>query len=153
MLAAYGIKDRRVWVADSFTGLAPPNPQEFPADAGSQLHEIPLLSISLEDVKRNFSKYGMLDEQVVFLRGWFKDTLPAAPIEQLAILRLDGDLYESTIQALNTLYRKVSRGGFIIVDDYALVGCRKAIDDFRIQHEIADAIENIDGTAVYWRKN
>jgi hypothetical protein len=152
LLAAYGIKDRRVWVADSFAGLPPPNPHAFPADSGSQLHEIGLLAVSLEDVKDNFSRYGLLDEQVVFLKGWFKDTLPTAPIERLSIFRLDGDLYESTTQGLNALYHKVSPGGFVIVDDYALGGCRKAVEDFRRQHEVAEQLRDIDGTAVYWRK-
>jgi hypothetical protein len=152
VLAAYGINDRRVWVADSFAGLPPPNPHAFPADTGSQLHRIDLLSVSLEQVKENFSKYGMLDEQVVFLKGWFKDTLPVAPIDRLAILRLDGDLYESTIQALDALYRRVSPGGFVIIDDYGLAGCRKAVEDFRAQHEISENIQNVDGSAIYWRK-
>jgi Macrocin-O-methyltransferase (TylF) len=153
LLAAYGVNDRRVWVADSFEGLPPPDPHAFPVDSGSRLHEIGLLAVPLEQVKENFSKYGMLDEQVVFLKGWFRDTLPIAPIDRLSILRLDGDLYESTIQALDALYGKVLPGGFVIVDDYALEGCRKAVEDFRSQHKISESINNIDGTAMYWRKS
>jgi Macrocin-O-methyltransferase (TylF) len=152
VLAVYGVTDRRVWVADSFDGLPPPNPDQFPADTGSGLHNIRLLAVSLDEVKSNFAKYGMLDDQVLFLKGWFKDTLPTAPIERLALLRLDGDMYESTIQALDALYRKVSRGGFVIVDDYTLPGCRAAIEDFRARHGIADAIEGIDELSVFWQK-
>jgi O-methyltransferase/8-demethyl-8-(2,3-dimethoxy-alpha-L-rhamnosyl)tetracenomycin-C 4'-O-methyltransferase len=152
LLAAYAIKNRRVWVADSFAGLPAPNPKEFPADAGSQLHKIPVLAVSLEDVKKNFAKYDMLDNQVVFLKGWFKDTLPTAPIDELAILRLDGDLYESTIQVLDALYNKVSIGGFVIIDDYTLPGCRKAVEDFRTRHGIVDAVRDIDGFSMFWRK-
>jgi Macrocin-O-methyltransferase (TylF) len=152
VLAAYGVTGRRVWVADSFEGLPPPNPANYPADAGSWLDQIQLLAVSLEEVKENFSKYGMLDEQVVFLKGFFKDTLAAAPIERIAILRLDGDMYESTIQALDALYQKVSAGGFVIVDDYALAGCRKAVEDFRERNAIAKHLHEIDKTAVYWRK-
>ena len=95
----------------------------------------------------------MLDEKVVFLNVWFKDTLPHAPIEKLAILRLDGDMYESTIQALDTLYPKLSPGGFVIIDDYILIPCRKAVDDFRARNGIADIVEDIDGIALFWRKN
>ena len=74
------------------------------------------------------------------------------PIEQLAILRLDGDLYESTMDALVPLYEKVSPGGFVIVDDYgAWEPCRKAVDDFRAQHGITDEIVEVDWTGVYWR--
>jgi O-methyltransferase len=152
LLMAHGITDRRVWVADSFGGLPPPNPERYPADAGSNLHKIGLIAVPLEEVKKNFAKYNMLDEQVVFLNGWFKDTLPNAPIEKLAILRLDGDMYESTIQALDSLYPKLSPGGFVIIDDYILLACRKAVDDFRARNGIADIVEDIDGIASFWRK-
>ena len=89
------------------------------------LHSYPALAVSIETVRANFARYDLLDEQVVFLQGWFRDTLPTAPIEKLAILRLDGDLYESTMDALRALYDKVSAGGFVIVDDYgAFPNCR-----------------------------
>ena len=152
LLMAYDVTDRRVWVANSFAGLPPPNPERYPANSGSNLHKIGLIAVSLEEVKRNFTKYNMLDEQVVFLNGWFRDTLPHAPIEKLAILRLDGDMYESTIQALDSLYPKLSPGGFVIIDDYILIPCRKAVDDFRARNGIADIVEDIDGIASFWRK-
>lgn len=152
LLMAYDVTDRRVWVADLFAGLPPPNPERYPADSGSNLHKIGLIAVSLEEVKKNFTKYNMLDEQVVFLNGWFKDTLPHAPIEKLAILRLDGDMYELTIQALDLLYPKLSPGGFVIIDDYILIPCRKAVDDFRARNGIADIVEDIDGIASFWRK-
>ena len=152
LLSVYGIKDRRVWLADFFDGLPPPNPASYPADAKSNLYKIRLIAVALEEVKNNFSKYNMLDEQVLFLKGWFKDTLPTAPVERLAILRLDGDMYESTIQALDSLYHKLSAGGFIIIDDYILPACRKAVDDFRDRNRITDVVENIDGIGSFWRK-
>ena len=68
------------------------------------------------------------------------------------MLRLDGDLYESTIDALQPLYPKVSPGGFVIVDDYNLPMCRKAIHDFRNQLGIRDGIIPIDDAGVCWRK-
>ena len=105
-------------------------------------------------MKENFAKYGLLDERVVFLKGWFKDTLPAAPVERLAVLRLDGDMYESTMDALTALYDKVSAGGYVIIDDYGCIeGCRKAVHDFRDARGIADKIVDIDGWGVYWRKS
>ena len=152
ILAVYGMTDRRVWVADLFEGLPPPSP-EYPADTGSALHQIPMLAVSLEEVKANFAKYNMLDDQVKFLQGWFKDTLPTAPIEKLAILRLDGDLYELTMQVLQSLYHKVSPGGFVIIDDYyAVAGCRQAVEDFRAHNTITDVLEDIDGRATFWHK-
>jgi len=152
VLQAYGVTDRRVFAADSFEGLPKPNPEHYPADAGDLHHTFEELAVSLQQVKANFASYGLLDEQVVFLKGWFKDTLPSAPIEKLAILRIDGDMYESTMEALQHLYDKVAPGGFIIVDDYGcVVGCQQAVDDFRRARNISDPIINIDGWGIFWR--
>jgi glycosyltransferase involved in cell wall biosynthesis len=152
ILKAHGIIDRIVWAADSFAGLPPPDPRRFPADRGDVHHTFATLAVSLDEVRDNFSRYGLLDERVKFLPGWFKETLPQAPIKQLALLRLDGDMYESTIQTMDALYAKVSPGGIVIVDDYVLRPCRQAIDDYRAQHAITAKLEAIDGAAVYWRK-
>ena len=153
VLSAYRIRDRRVWVADSFKGVPPPDVESYPADRESTYHTFPDLSVSADVVRRNIEKYGLLDNQVVFLEGWFKDTLPRAPIEALALLRLDGDLYESTIVALNSLYGKLSVGGYVIVDDYHVVaGCRQAIDDFLSDRGISPRISEIDGVGVFWQK-
>lgn len=147
-LKAYRITDRTVWVADSFEGLPP---TEYEKDLNLRLDKVDCLAVSLEDVQSNFSKYGLLDEQVRFLKGWFKDTLPIAPIEQLAILRLDGDWYESTMDALTYLYPKLAIGGYVIIDDYwAVQGCRDAIQDYRLANQIQESIIHIDGAAVYW---
>ena len=100
VLKVHGISDRRVWLADSFEGLPPPDAASFPADVDSTLHTYDQLRVSLEDVQRNFTRYGLLDDQVRFLKGWFRDTLPTAPVTRLALLRLDGDMYESTIITL-----------------------------------------------------
>lgn len=153
VLEAYGVKDRRIWAADSFAGLPPPDEVTYPADAGDKFHTYEELAVPLEQVKRNFERYGLLDDQVVFLKGWFKDTLPGASTGPLAILRLDGDMYESTMEALTHLYDRVSPGGYVIVDDYRVVaGCQKAVDEFRAQRGIDDTIVEIDGVGVYWQK-
>ena len=96
----------------------------------------------------------MLDDRVKFLVGWFKDTLPSAPIDKLAVMRLDGDMYESTVQAIENLYPKLSVGGFCIVDDYVLFPdqAQKAVHDYRAAHGITDEILDIDGSGAYWRK-
>lgn len=151
ILEAYGDADRKVFVADSFAGLPPPDAASFPADTGDIHHTFDPLAISRAEVEDNFRRYGLLDDRVVFLEGWFKDTLPSAPIEQIAVLRLDGDMYESTIQALDALYHKVSYGGFVIVDDYVLPPCAQAISDFRARHGIKSTILPIDGSGVWWR--
>jgi hypothetical protein len=151
VLRAHGVTDRRVYVADSFQGLPAPDPEKYPHDAGDTHHIHPFLAVSQEQVARNFERYGLLDDQVVFLKGWFKDTLPNAGIRALSILRLDGDMYESTLDALNALYPRLSPGGYCIIDDYALPNCRKAVDDYREAHGIAAPMMTIDWTACYWR--
>ena len=101
----------------------------------------------------NFRKYDLLDEQVRFLKGFFSDTLPTAPIEQLAVLRLDGDMYESTMDALVNLYPKLVSGGYIIIDDYGVVPqCEQALMDYRQQHDITTPWRHIDHSAVFWQK-
>jgi hypothetical protein len=151
ILKAHNVTDRTVYVADSFAGLPPPDPDRYPADAGDRHHTYAPLAISLEEVQGNFAKYDLLDSQVVFLKGWFKDTLHRAPIERLAVLRLDGDMYESTMDALVALYGKVSPGGYVIVDDYALPGCQKAIHDFRDRNGVEAPLVAIDSMSVYWK--
>lgn len=152
ILLAHEVTDRKVYVVDSFEGLPPPNPNMYPADKDDLHHTFQALAVSLEDVRRNFDKYGLLDDRVVFLKGWFKDVLPTAPIEQLAVLRLDGDMYESTMDGLVNLYHKLSVGGFIIIDDFALPGCRQAVSDFRVMYDIQEQLYNIDNMGSYWRK-
>lgn len=152
VLAAHGVTDRRVFVADSFEGLPKPDGR-FVADAGDRHHRHAFLAISQEEVEKNFTKFGLLDDQVVFLKGWFKDTLPTAPIERLAVLRLDGDMYASTMDALESLYPKLSTGGYCIIDDYGAVpGCRLAVDEFRVKNGIGSELTEIDWTGRYWKK-
>jgi O-methyltransferase len=151
-LEAYGIRDKSVWVADSFEGLPP---STWPQDQGVDLsaRTVPFLAIGLEEVQALFRRYELLDDQVRFLKGWFRDTLHRAPITQLAILRLDGDLYESTMDALTALYDKVSPGGFVIVDDYYTnPTCLAAIRDFRAARDITTEMIRVDDDAVYWRR-
>ncbi|MCU0285013.1 MAG: TylF/MycF family methyltransferase [Acidobacteria bacterium] len=152
LLKVYQENERLVWVADSFSGLPKPNENVYPQDKGDQHYRWDDLKVSLDTVKQNFAKYGLLDDRVKFLKGWFKDTLPTAPIEKLALLRLDGDIYESTMDALVHLYPKLSPGGFIIIDDFINQSCVKAVHDYREKHHITAEIKKIDWTGVYWEK-
>lgn len=151
VLAAYGVQKRSVWVADSFAGLPAADLSRYPLDALWQ-QGAGMLAVSLETVQANFRRYNLLDEQVRFLPGWFKDTLPSAPISQLAVLRLDGDLYESTLDALTHLYPKLSNGGFVIIDDFHISSCRQAVEDYRTTHAIDEPIEDIDSFGAFWRR-
>ncbi|TCP70695.1 TylF/MycF family methyltransferase [Baia soyae] len=150
-LKSYGITNRKVWVADSFEGLPPPDP-DYPADTHSPFHTMDYLRVSLEEVADNFKKYNLLDDNVCFLKGWFKDTLPTAPIEKIAIARLDGDMYSSTWESLANLYPRVSVGGYIIIDDYDVDQCKAAVHYYRDCIGVHDEIKTIDQNGVYWRK-
>jgi hypothetical protein len=149
---AYGHPERKTWLADSFQGLPVPT---NPADEGYDFSEErqPWLAFGLRAVQDNFRTYDLLSDNVRFLPGWFSETLPNALIEQLALLRIDADLYESTRDALVSLYDKVSPGGYVIIDDYhAFRPCRMAVDEFRNARGIEAPLTRIDWTAVYWQK-
>lgn len=150
-LEALGDRERRVWVADSFQGIPPPDPDVFPEDESAHVLA-GQAAASLEEVRANFARYGLLDDRVTFVEGFFRDTLPGVPVEQLAVLRLDGDLYESTFVALEALYDRVAPGGFVIVDDFALDAARIATEDFRRDRGIDEPLEHVDWTGVFWRK-
>jgi hypothetical protein len=153
VLAANEIHDRRVYAADSFEGLPKPDTKAYPQDKGARYHEYEALAVSVDQVKANFDAYGLLDDQAVFVKGFFSDTLPGLDAGPFALIRLDGDMYESTIVALDALYPKVSPGGFIIVDDYGAVSaCKDAVHHYRQKHGVSDEIHTIDWTGVWWRK-
>lgn len=152
VLEAHGDGTRRVWLADSFQGLPRPNPDEYPADSIDMHYVHPELAVGVDEVTRNFERFGLLDDRVRFLEGWFQDTLATAPVEEIAVLRLDGDMYESTWVALESLYDKVPVGGYVIIDDYGLDQCRAAVDEFRAQRGIVDPLERVDWTGAYWRR-
>jgi hypothetical protein len=153
ILKVLDVTDRKVFVADSFQGLPLPEPGKYPSDFGDVHNEYDFLAVSEKTVRDNFERYGLLDDQVVFLKGFFADTLPDAPIDQLAVLRLDGDMYSSTMDALSALYHRLSPGGFCIIDDYALTPCAEAVEDFRRQHGITEPLKTIDNISKFWRKN
>ena len=160
VLKVLGVEDRNVWVADSFEGLPEPDPEKYPLEAQSFKSDAMTkyynhLAVGQEAVEQNFRAYGMLDDKVKFLKGWFCDTLPTAPIKTLSVMRLDGDYYESTMDALVNLYDKLSPGGYVIIDDYGednWTYCRKAVEDFRGQRGITAPLVRVDKPCSYWRK-
>jgi hypothetical protein len=152
LLKRWDITDRLVWCADSFEGLPVPNALDNKSQELCDFSDRDYLAVSLDQVKANFARFGLLDKQVRFLKGWFCDTLPTAPIERIALLRLDGDLYSSTMDALTNLGHKVSPGGYVIVDDYySWSACRQAVDEYRQREGIYSELIPIDPHAVYWR--
>ena len=148
VLKSNNVVDRCVWVADSFEGLPKPKNKGDGYDLSAVAH----LKVSLDEVQENFRNFDLLDDQVKFLKGWFSDTLPSAGIEKIAILRLDGDMYSSTMDALVNLYPKVCKGGYIIIDDfYSWESCRNAVNDYIKYNNLNASIIRIDDDAAYWR--
>jgi O-methyltransferase len=153
ILKAYGDTARTVWVADSFQGLPKAKPGVWKDDERGHLSDFATLAVSLDQVRANFERYGVLDDRVRFLPGWFHETLPSAPIDRLALLRLDGDMYESTVASIEALYPKLSVGGYCIVDDYySHSGARQAVTEYREKHGIVEPIEQIDWAGGFWRR-
>ena len=164
MKAVLKVRDcdqRKVFVADSFEGLPKPDPELYPAEA--KAHDSKIMkdiyghfAVSLQEVKNNFNRFGLLDDEVHFLKGWFKDTLPCIPAKQLALIRFDGDYYASTMDCLQNLYDKLSPGGYLIVDDYGQddwTYCRQAVDEFRRTRHITEPMIRVDSTCHYWQRS
>jgi hypothetical protein len=173
VLRVHGVTDRTIWLADSFQGFPEPPADAQPPELGTlypdldpdvlaqRLESAAELNArfregtSHEQVRQTFERYGLLDEQVRFLPGWFADTLPSAPVQRLAILRADSDLYDSTYTTLEHLYPKVSPGGYVIIDDYHVIDeCRRAVHDYLKSVGTEDLeLETIDECGAYWRKD
>lgn len=152
---AYGEDERATWLADTFAGVPPPT-HEVDREHELDLTEerVPWMAAGAETVRDNFRTYDLLSGNVRFLPGLFADTLPGAPVERLAILRIDGDLYSSTRDALDALYDRVSDGGWVIVDDYGcLEPCRLAVDEFIAERGLDVELNQVDWTRVCWQKS
>jgi O-methyltransferase len=145
--------NKKVFVCDSFSGLPEPDLEKYPQDIGDTHYSNNILNVSLEEVISNFKLYNLLDENVKFVKGWFSDTLVNnKEISKISILRCDGDMYMSTMDILENLYSKVTENGVIIIDDYCLPNCVKAVSDFRNKEEIKNDIDVIDNCGIFWYK-
>ena len=146
---------RRIWLFDSFEGL--PEPTEKDGDraivyasyrATGALRSIDLNTAAPEDALEAMARLGIDHSRVVIRKGWFQETVPAAAAEigPIAVLRLDGDWYESTKVCLEHLYDLVVPGGFVILDDYdAWEGCRRATDEFLAARDTGASLRPIHG--------
>lgn len=151
-LDSLGADDRTVWVADSFQGLPPPDAGAFPEDRDLDLSYVEFLAVPVEEVRGYFARFGC-DQGVEFVEGFFDQTLPGLRDHRWSVIRLDGDTYEATWVALESLYPGLSVGGYLIIDDYGLIKeCRDAVEDYRREHGITEPIEKIDWNGVRWRR-
>lgn len=154
---------RPLHLFDSFEGLPQPGKQDGEAaaaysegQAGGALTSIHKCEASLAEVRGYLIDRLRLPQKELFFHvGWFQNTVPvvAPQIGPIAVLRLDGDWYESTRICLEHLYPLISPGGALLLDDYyCWAGCRKATDEFRAKQGISTPISRIDREAVFWRK-
>lgn len=145
--------DRRVFVADSFKGLPPADFVSNPDESREPMSEMARLAVPRSAVEENFRRYAVGGDRVVFVEGWFSESLPGLRDRRWSVIRLDGDLYESTMDALVNLYPQLSVGGFVIVDDYwEMDSCRAAVEDFRRSMEIDAPLQRVDQACVMWRR-
>jgi hypothetical protein len=143
---------RKLWLFDSFQGLPPPGKND-----GEKEHAFYFEGWCKGDVDKIEQIFHRLDvpwEQATVIPGWFEVTLERAPIEQIAVLHVDADWYDSVKLVLDKLYDRVVPGGFIVIDDYWVwPGCKKAVDDFLQERQLADVrLQNVGKQAVYFRK-
>jgi O-methyltransferase len=158
-LAHHGL-DRLVWMFDSFEGLPEPSEIDGPkAAAWSKDVTSPRYhdncSADFDEVRAHAARLALSD-RVRIVKGWFDETLPASrdEIGKIALLRIDGDWYDSVQTSLETLFDEVSPGGFVIVDDYYdWDGASRAVHDFLSSRRSAMRIHTTSGRlpCVYMR--
>jgi O-methyltransferase len=158
---------REIHLFDSFQGipLAGPNDDSQPgigkithntnvANVNDLLVTSGVSSCSVAGVQANMRQWGIDQTHLKYHAGWFQYTLPkvASSIEKIAFLRLDGDLYESTKVCLEYLYPKMTSGGFVVIDDYCLTGCRKAVHEYIEKHNLQVTLLPVvnGGGPVFW---
>lgn len=164
-----GAPDKVIYAFDSFAGIPLPSnrddqmpgiaflskaEQKALPDPGKQVLESSGATIvPLKDVVDHLNASTVGIQKVYFVKGWFEETLPEFDCPPISILRLDGDLYHSTYVALKYLYPKVIKGGLVIIDDYALPGCRAAVlDYFGVSVPDITLMHSGESTIAYWER-
>jgi hypothetical protein len=151
------IKERKIYLYDTFEGMSEPTEKDL-AHTGEKAEfllkqnehnkeESVWCLADLADVKRNMALTGIESDQMIFVKGKVEDTIPNTIPEQIALLRLDTDWYESTKHELIHLYPKLIKKGILIIDDYGhWKGCKEAVDEYFAQHKIHLMLNRIDYT-------
>jgi cephalosporin hydroxylase/glycosyltransferase involved in cell wall biosynthesis len=141
-LEAHEVPVTQVWAVDRFLG---------PETAGALAVESNQLA-DLNMVREGFDRFDLLDERVRFLQGEPAETLESAPVEQIALARVDCTQVERPIDALAALYARVAPGGFVLAHGLEAAGAREGLEAFREAHGLTEPVERIDGSALVWRK-
>ena len=152
VLKAHAVEDRSVHVFDSFQGL----PEASTGEDNDSWSKMTFLMVPLQDVQANFEAFGLLDSQTQFHQGFFGASCPEFRKDfmgRLAVIRLDGDMYESTMDILYNVYEMLSVSGYAIIDDYGIDECKKAIAEFMKVNSIEEEIKIVDDYGAYFQKS
>ena len=147
LLAAHEASDRQVIAADSFAGI--PQSEKFKHDTVNTWTD--RWEAGLAEVRAAIARFDLLDDRVELLEGYFADTLPSLAQRELALIRLDSDSFESTETSLVHLYPLLHRGGVVIIDDWHLIGCRIAVDNYRKKNKLSGEVQVTAGNG-WWIK-
>ena len=156
MLAELGVVDRDLYLFDTFEGMSAPGEHDRRArdavgaskllDASTKEAKVWAYS-PLDEVRQNLASTGYPTERVRFVQGKVEDTIPGQAPDQIALLRLDTDWYESTRHELEHLFSRLAVGGVLIIDDYgAWEGARRAVDEFIAGNNVSILLHRIDET-------
>jgi hypothetical protein len=151
VLKAFGWH-RDLWVCDSFAGLPEPKVAEEGGTRWCKLNDF--LAVPKEEVMDSFRRFHLLDDKIHFVQGFFEETMPKMPVKKIAVLRCDGDMYQSTMDVLQNLYPRVSDGGVVIIDDWGIPECQKAVKTYleRVPEKPSIIVFGKTNDAAYWFK-
>jgi O-methyltransferase len=151
MAAAIRGGSRRMWLFDSFQGL--PEPGDLDGDKAHREYFVGMDLGSIPRVKEALAAVSFPEDRVNIVPGWFEDTLPHARVDQIALMHVDADWFDSVKLVLDTFYDSVVPGGYIVFDDYGhWEGCEKAVQDFLQRRKLSVEIRHSDYTGVYFQK-
>jgi O-methyltransferase len=151
--------NRKIYGCDSFEGCQ--NPKDGKYIVAGETHNYgKYYGGTLDDVKENLNSLNIDYSNIIFIKGWFRDTMINFPSDKIALLRLDGDSYSATLEVLDELYCKVVKGGFVIIDDYMIPECRAALNKFLENKKNIMLLSPNDNLplhgriehGIYWRK-
>ena len=152
-------QQRLYWGYDSFQGIpfagkkdtCQPGLSEIDKTKFDKLESSGITVHDKRGVIENLQKWGVYSGDVRLVEGWFQDTLPITRPESIAILRLDGDLYSSTMVCLDYLYPLISNDGLVLIDDYELTGCHDAVHEFIAKNKLKVKVERFSYTAYFYK--
>jgi len=143
-------RERCLWLYDTYAGMSQPTAVDISVCniSAQKDFDADYLRVGLDDVRKAVLSVGYNEGRVFFVKGKVEETLPAHAPEQIALLRLDTDWYESTYHELVHLFPRLVRGGVLIIDDYGhWEGARKATDEYLRDNNICILLNRIDFSA------